>query len=78
VLLRPHPQRDGHAFEVKWDGFRAIVGRNGDFAIRSRRGWDMTSLLPELEALPVHAILDGEASLLMTTVVLASPACDAG
>jgi bifunctional non-homologous end joining protein LigD len=56
----PIPQAGGHAFEVKWDGFRAIVGRNGAFAVRSRRGWNMTALLAELEALPVHAILDGE------------------
>jgi bifunctional non-homologous end joining protein LigD len=56
----PLPIGGGHAFEVKWDGFRAIVGRNGNFAVRSRRGWSMTELLPELEALPVHAILDGE------------------
>ena len=26
-----------YAFEVKWDGFRALVSRNGDFQVRSRR-----------------------------------------
>jgi hypothetical protein len=27
---------------------------------RARRGWDMTSLLPELETIPTGLILDGE------------------
>jgi bifunctional non-homologous end joining protein LigD len=49
-----------YAFEVKWDGFRALVSRNGDFQVRSRRGWNMTALLPELADLPAEAILDGE------------------
>jgi bifunctional non-homologous end joining protein LigD len=49
-----------YAFEVKWDGFRAIVSRNGDFRARSRRGWEMTSLLPELADLPTIGIFDGE------------------
>ncbi len=49
-----------YAFEVKWDGFRALVSRNGDFRIRSRRGWNMTALLPELADLPADAIFDGE------------------
>jgi bifunctional non-homologous end joining protein LigD len=50
----------GYAFEVKWDGFRALVNRNGDFQVRSRRGWNMTSLLPELCNLPAEAMFDGE------------------
>jgi bifunctional non-homologous end joining protein LigD len=49
-----------YAFELKWDGFRAIVGRNGGFRVRSRRGWDMTRLLPELSDLPAIGIFDGE------------------
>jgi bifunctional non-homologous end joining protein LigD len=49
-----------YGFELKWDGFRAIVGRNGGFRVRSRRGWDMTKLLPELADLPVSATFDGE------------------
>ena len=29
-----------YAFEVKWDGFRAIVSLTEDeFRVRSRRGW---------------------------------------
>jgi ATP-dependent DNA ligase len=30
------------------DGFRALVSRNGDLRVKSRRGWDTTSLVPEL------------------------------
>jgi bifunctional non-homologous end joining protein LigD len=45
---------------VKWDGFRALVSRNGDFQVRSRRGWNMTALLPELADLPSEAAFDGE------------------
>jgi bifunctional non-homologous end joining protein LigD len=54
------PTRGDWAYEVKWDGFRAIVSTEGRFRVRSRRGWDMTSLVPELAALPVFATLDGE------------------
>jgi bifunctional non-homologous end joining protein LigD len=49
-----------YAFEVKWDGFRALVSHNGDFRVRSRRGWNMTALLPELGDLPAKAVFDGE------------------
>jgi bifunctional non-homologous end joining protein LigD len=49
-----------YAFELKWDGFRAIVGRNGGFRVRSRRGWDMTGLVPELGDLPAQGVFDGE------------------
>jgi bifunctional non-homologous end joining protein LigD len=55
------PTRDDWAFDVKWDGFRAIVSTEGTpLRVRSRRGWDMTALVPELAALPVAATLDGE------------------
>jgi bifunctional non-homologous end joining protein LigD len=49
-----------YSFELKWDGFRAIVGRNEEFRVRSRRGWGMTALLPELADLPVEGVFDGE------------------
>jgi len=56
----PLPLGAGWAYELKLDGFRAIV-RSGDrFQVRSRRGWNMTSHLAELAALPVDAVLDGE------------------
>jgi bifunctional non-homologous end joining protein LigD len=54
------PSRGDWAFEVKWDGFRAIVSTENGLRVRSRRGWDMTELVPELSALPLFATLDGE------------------
>lgn len=53
----------GWAFEVKWDGVRAIASWDGDrFILRSRRGRDITATYPELtwrgSSPPV--ILDGE------------------
>jgi bifunctional non-homologous end joining protein LigD len=58
----PIPTSSAWLFEPKLDGFRCLVCINGGrFRARSRRGWDMTSLLPELAfALPVDAQLDGE------------------
>jgi ATP-dependent DNA ligase len=61
MLARSAPLPTGdYSFELKWDGFRALLARNGDFRVRSRRGWDMTRLLPELGDLPAHGIFDGE------------------
>jgi bifunctional non-homologous end joining protein LigD len=54
------PSESGYAFELKWDGFRALARTGDDFRVRSRRGWNMTELLPELRNLPVDAVLDGE------------------
>jgi bifunctional non-homologous end joining protein LigD len=55
------PTRGDWAYEVKWDGFRAIVSTEGEaLRVRSRRGWNMTDLVPELAALPISATLDGE------------------
>ncbi|MFL5982735.1 MAG: hypothetical protein ACJ74R_13605 [Gaiellaceae bacterium] len=57
----PIPTRGEWTFEVKWDGFRAIVSTEGaPLRVRSRRGWNMTPLLPELSALPVTGTFDGE------------------
>jgi bifunctional non-homologous end joining protein LigD len=57
----PIPTRGDWSYEVKWDGFRAIVSTEGvPLRVRSRRGWDMTPLVPELSALPVAATFDGE------------------
>jgi ATP-dependent DNA ligase len=36
------PTRDDYAYQVKWDGFRAIVSTEGPLRVRSRRGWAMT------------------------------------
>jgi bifunctional non-homologous end joining protein LigD len=53
MLLRSGrlPTSGDYAYEPKWDGFRALV---------SRRGWDMTSLVPELAKLPDGLAVDGE------------------
>ena len=48
------------AYEVKWDGFRALVSTEGPLRVRSRRGWNMTPFVAFLEELPVRAVLDGE------------------
>src|SRR3954471_24856984 len=61
MLARPGPlpSRGRWAYEVKWDGFRALIRAGDDFRVRSRRGWDMTALVPELQALPA-GVYDGE------------------
>jgi bifunctional non-homologous end joining protein LigD len=54
------PTGGDFAYEVKWDGFRAIVSTEGELRVRSRRGWDMTEQVGFLAELPVRAVLDGE------------------
>jgi bifunctional non-homologous end joining protein LigD len=54
------PRGAGWLFEPKLDGFRAMVCTHGRRLVRSRRGWDMTPLLPELRRLPPDLQLDGE------------------
>ena len=54
------PSGEGWTFEVKWDGFRALVSTVDGVRVRSRRGWNMTELLPELRSLPAGLVLDGE------------------
>ncbi len=56
----PLPSGSGWSFELKWDGFRAIVSTEDGLRVRSRRGWNMTPVLPELGALPEGLVLDGE------------------
>ena len=60
----------GWAFEVKWDGYRALafVGPDGTF-LRSRSGRDMTASYPTLgdlrrTTLAQEVILDGEVAVL--------------
>src|SRR3954447_13788236 len=62
MLLRSArlPASGDYAFEPKWDGIRCLASRNGRLRAVSRRGWDMTSLLPELAALPDGLAVDGE------------------
>jgi bifunctional non-homologous end joining protein LigD len=62
MLSRPGPLPSGlgWSFELKWDGFRAVVSTEDGFYVRSRRGWNMTTVLPELRGLPAGLVLDGE------------------
>jgi ATP-dependent DNA ligase len=60
------PAGDGWLFEPKWDGFRAIVFRDGDHLhIQSRDLKPLGRYFPELEAalrkgLPKRCVVDGE------------------
>jgi ATP-dependent DNA ligase len=60
------PASGAYLFEPKWDGFRAIVFRNGDEAyIQSRDLRPLNRYFPELEralvqALPKGCVIDGE------------------
>jgi len=60
------PSDDGWLFEPKWDGFRAIVFRDGDeMLIQSRDLKPLDRYFPELAAplrasLPERAVVDGE------------------
>ena len=64
MLAKPGPMRTGPgwSYEMKWDGFQALVSTIDGLHVRSRRGWNMTEALPELGALPEGLILDGESS----------------
>lgn len=56
----------GMQYEAKWDGFRAIVHRDGDeVVIGSRTGKPLTRYFPEVvtavrENLPARCVIDGE------------------
>ncbi|WP_046508600.1 ATP-dependent DNA ligase [Streptomyces odonnellii] len=56
----------GMQYEAKWDGFRAIIHRDGDeVVIGSRTGKPLTRYFPELvtvlrEQLPGRCVMDGE------------------
>jgi len=60
------PEGDGWIFEPKWDGFRAIVFKDGDEVdIQSRDARPLNRYYPELVAalkagLPERCVLDGE------------------
>jgi len=60
------PRGDGWIFEPKWDGFRALVFRDGDeVMIQSRDEKPLNRYFPELSApltkqLPKRCVLDGE------------------
>ena len=52
----------GWWFEVKWDGYRAVLSNDGGVRARSRRGIDLLEPFPELAGLPIpeEVVLDGE------------------
>jgi ATP-dependent DNA ligase len=60
------PEGDGWIFEPKWDGFRALVFRDGDeILVQSRDEKPLNRYFPELldplrAALPERCVLDGE------------------
>jgi ATP-dependent DNA ligase len=60
------PPGDGWTFEPKWDGFRAIIFRDGEeIFIQSRDGKSLNRYFPEvvttlLEQLPERCVVDGE------------------
>lgn len=60
------PPGDGWIFEPKWDGFRALIFREGDeILIQSRDGKSLNRYFPELieplqSQLPARCVLDGE------------------
>lgn len=60
------PRGQGWLYEPKWDGFRAIVLRDGDsLRIDSRNGQTLDRYFPEVveqlrSALPERAVIDGE------------------
>jgi ATP-dependent DNA ligase len=60
------PHGDGWQFEPKWDGFRALVFRDGDqLLLQSRDERPMNRYFPELvepllAALPQRCVIDGE------------------
>lgn len=60
------PDGPGWAYEPKWDGFRAIIFRDGDdLLVQSRDLRPLDRYFPELgeplrAALPRHAVVDGE------------------
>ncbi len=60
------PEGEGLVYEPKWDGFRALVFRDGDdIAIQGRGGDDLAYAFPEVvdacrTRLPPEVVLDGE------------------
>jgi ATP-dependent DNA ligase len=62
MLAKPAamPRRaTSYAYEPKWDGFRAMLRTEHGLRVLSRRRWNMTPRLAELEAFPVEGVFDG-------------------
>lgn len=65
AVTQPHPfDHVSWWYEVKWDGFRAIVSNAETLQIFSRRGHNLLARFPEFavlhELLPAPVVLDGE------------------
>ena len=65
VSSGPLPDNDRYAFEVKWDGYRALIDAGPEgVTVWSRNGHVLTSRYPELQgltrALTCSVLLDGE------------------
>jgi ATP-dependent DNA ligase len=62
----PAADGDDVAYEMKWDGFRAVVWRTAEsIRIQSRQGTDLTRFFPDLvgpltAGLPPRTVVDGE------------------
>lgn len=53
--------REQYGLEVKWDGIRAILHRNGALKVTGRHGVDYTRRYPEISEFGVkNAVIDGE------------------
>ena len=80
-LSRQMPQAEGLLYEPKWDGFRAIVFRDGsEIELGSRNERPLTRYFPELvEALlanlPERCVLDGEIVIRARRVSISTPSC---
>jgi ATP-dependent DNA ligase len=73
TAARGLPTGDGWLFEPKWDGFRALVFRDGDeIVLQSRDEKPMNRYFPELvaplaRALPTRCVVDGEILIVGTS-----------
>src|SRR5690606_24065088 len=65
-LAETVPEGEGWLYEPKWDGYRALVYRDGErLELVSRNGQPLNRYFPELldplrRALPEHCVVDGE------------------
>jgi hypothetical protein len=67
------PTRRDWAYEVKWDGFRAIVSTEGLLRVSSRLGWNMT---PQVALNTQSRLSESRQSCLSREAVGKCPGCD--
>ena len=81
---RRDPGRAGWVFEPKWDGFRALIFRDGDeILIQSRDEKPLDRYFPDLleplkAALPTRCVLDGEIVIATRATGSTSRRCSSG